>query len=629
MPGYRLGVDLGTTFTSAAVGTGTRVESVALGDAAPQIPSAVFLREDGTLLFGEVAVQRGVTEPGRLAREFKRQLGDATPRLLGGAPMSAHALTGHLLRHVVDLTAERQGASPAGVVLTHPANWGAFRLELLEQAARVAGLDAVELLPEPAAAAAHFASLNRLDPGDVAAVYDLGGGTFDAAVVRRTAQGFEVLGEPQGLEQVGGVDVDAAVLAHVVAAAGLDPADFDPDDELAVLALDRLRRDCTRAKVALSSDSEAVVPVDVPGSRTSVRITRGELEDAVRPALLDTVAAFGRALTSAGVTSGQLAAVVLVGGSARIPLVKELLTADLRRPVVLSPQPKQSVALGAALPTVPSPVARPATPPQRDTASPDPSSARSAGNEIRRAAVTGSVPPTIADAPASRTPPPRTRAIHRRALVLACLGSLVVAVLVALLAPQAGLPRAANTSLLINGQSLTHRIPVDVASVHVTGLVRQGAALRATLLGATVDSDEQPTLKGDGLDFSLTNLQLLAVGPFRAQVADNRTGLHTVILVPTQRRFLASVPGAVCVLGVLFVAAYLESVLRAVRRRRRERAADVVALAGLGSLTGALLVVTAWGAADRLLTPLSVWFVLLAGLTAGVLLAAAVDPRRQ
>jgi len=619
MPGYRLGVDLGTTFTSAAVGTGRQVDSVALGDAAPQIPSAVFLREDGTLLFGEVAVQRGVTEPGRLAREFKRRLGDTTALMIGGTPMSAHALTGHLLRHILDLASERQGSAPATVVLTHPANWGSFRLELLEQAARVAGLGAVELLPEPAAAAAHFASLNRLDTGDVAGVYDLGGGTFDAAVVRRTAQGFEVLGEPQGLEQVGGVDVDAAVLAHVVAAAGLDADSFDPDDELAVLALDRLRRDCTRAKVALSSDSQAVVPVDVPGSRTSVRITRGELEEAVRPALLDTVAAFRRALTSAGVASGELAAVVLVGGSARIPLVKELLTADLRRPVVLSPQPKQSVALGAALlgaraatTAPPAPVGPRAVPAGRPSA---PAAGRPAGRSGQSARVAGARAHV------------RSGVLTRRHLALAGGGLVVVAVLLALLGPQAGPPRTRDRAVLVDGQLLTGRVAVDVTSVAVTGLGPDRAALRATLLGVTLAHDDQPTSAAGRLVFSLSPIRLLAAGPLHAQVSD-RTGTRAFLLVPRHRPFLASVPGAVCVLGVLFVAAYVESVLRGIRRRGRTRPADTVSLAALGSLAGGLLVVTAWGAADRLLLPVTAVLVLLVGLAAGALLPLAADPRR-
>ena len=87
--GYQLGIDLGTTYTAAAVARGGRVEVAALGTASPVIPSVVLLRADGEVLVGEVAVRRGQDEPTRVAREFKRRLGDPTPLVLGGTPYGA------------------------------------------------------------------------------------------------------------------------------------------------------------------------------------------------------------------------------------------------------------------------------------------------------------------------------------------------------------------------------------------------------------------------------------------------------------------------------------------------------------------------------------------------------------
>ena len=94
---YALGVDLGTTFTAAAVWRDGRAEISPLGMRTAAIPSVVLARPDGVFLTGEAAARRAALEPGRVAREFKRRLGDSTPLLLGGSPYSATALTARLL----------------------------------------------------------------------------------------------------------------------------------------------------------------------------------------------------------------------------------------------------------------------------------------------------------------------------------------------------------------------------------------------------------------------------------------------------------------------------------------------------------------------------------------------------
>ncbi len=180
----------------------------------------------------------------------------------------------------------------------------------------------------------------------------------------------------------------------------------------------------------------------------------------------------------------------------------------------------------------------------------------------------------------------------------------------------------------VDGQLLTGRVGATDTSAPVSGLGPDRADLRVTLLGATLTHDDQPTATAGRLVFSLAPIRLLVAGTLHAQVSD-RTGTRPFLLVPRDRPFLASVPGAVCVLGMLFVAAFLESVLGGVRRRRRARVADTASLAALGALTGGPLVLTAWGAANRLLLPGTVVLVLVAGLAGGVLLSGAADPRRS
>src|SRR5690606_9392131 len=162
---YTLGVDLGTTYTAAAVAIGDRLEIVDLGTRSAVVPSVVYARDDGTLLTGEAALRRGTTNPLRMSREFKRRMGDTTAILLGGTPYSVDALMASLLRTVVERVAERQGGAPAAIGIAHPANWGQYKKDLLDQAVRRADLDGATLVTEPQAAAVHYATLERLDPG--------------------------------------------------------------------------------------------------------------------------------------------------------------------------------------------------------------------------------------------------------------------------------------------------------------------------------------------------------------------------------------------------------------------------------------------------------------------------------
>lgn len=393
--GYSLGIDLGTTYTAAALTRDGRTEMVPLGNRAASIPSLVFLRDDGTVLAGEAAERRGLGEPARLARQFKRRVGDTAPIVLGATPYSADRLTGLLLQQVVAAATEREGERPDHVAVCHPASWGPFKVDLLRQACEQADLPGATLLTEPVAAAVHFAATDRIDVGGVVAVYDLGGGTFDAAVLRRTGDGFEPLGEPAGIERLGGIDFDEAVHAHV--ARSLDGAldRLDPDDPTARQALARLRQECVAAKEALSVDADTTIPVVLPNLQVDLRLTRAELEEMIRPTIGETIAALHRALANAGVGAEELQAVLLVGGSSRIPLVAEMVSSAMGRPVSVNAHPKHAIALGAAIVAARAAPGVGAAAPEPPPAAPNPP-----------AAAPGSPGPTPEVAPAAAAPPP-------------------------------------------------------------------------------------------------------------------------------------------------------------------------------------------------------------------------------
>ena len=194
---YSLGVDLGTTFSTVAMLRGERVEMVDLGGRGFAVPSVVFVGPDGTVLVGEAAQRRAASDPTLVVREIKRRLGDTAPVLIGDTPYSPALLTAALLRGVLGQVVQAEGATPERVMLTHPANWGSFRRDIFAEAAALSGLGATfELITEPVAAALWHARHERIPIGTVIAVYDLGGGTFDAAVLRKVVDGFEVLDLP-------------------------------------------------------------------------------------------------------------------------------------------------------------------------------------------------------------------------------------------------------------------------------------------------------------------------------------------------------------------------------------------------------------------------------------------------
>ncbi len=345
---YSLGIDLGTTYSAAAIARADRLEIFQLGERAATIPSIVLLRADGEVLTGEAAERRALAEPTRTGREFKRRLGDPTPIILGGTPYGAEALLAHLLRSIVGRVTQQSGEPPAAIAVCHPASYGAYKLDLLQQAVRQADIGPVTMLTEPEAAALDYARQERVPSGSVIAVYDFGGGTFDATILRKIDDGFELLGQPEGLERLGGIDFDEALFRRAMELVAAQGVQVDANDPAAMAAIARLRDECRRAKEALSSDTDATIPIFLPGLQTELRLTRAEFEDMIRPRIHETIEALGRATRSAGLGFSELDRILLVGGSSRIPLVAEMVREATARPVAVDAHPKHTMALGAA-----------------------------------------------------------------------------------------------------------------------------------------------------------------------------------------------------------------------------------------------------------------------------------------
>ncbi len=348
-----LSVDLGTSNTVAVLSAHGRPPRVVEVDGSANMPSAVFATEEGTIMVGRDAERRARLDPTRFEPNPKRRIDEQT-LLLGTDVIPVSEVLAAILRRVLDETTRQLGGElPDEVRLTHPAQWGPTRRNVLLSAARLAGMgNNLVLVPEPVAAAAHFASFpgKTLAPGQALAVYDLGAGTFDVAIVGATPNGgFTVVAE-DGLPDLGGLDVDQALLVHV----GREVSHKDPQRWQRVLrpesTPDRrtrraLQEDVKAAKEALSRHPQTEVPMPEPFE--DVLVTRGELEALVRPSMLRSVELMSRVVRSAGMTPDRLAGIYLVGGSSRLPLVGSLIAEKLGVVPGSLDQPETAVALGA------------------------------------------------------------------------------------------------------------------------------------------------------------------------------------------------------------------------------------------------------------------------------------------
>ena len=356
---YSLGVDLGTTFVAAAVARPVGVAMVPLGDQSVVAPAVVAVRPDGSIVTGDAAERRAVSQPALVARSVRRRLGDPEPVRLGDVSYPVTTLLAAQLRDVVARAADREGEPADRVVLTHPTTWAPARRGRFEEVARAAGVEAPTLVTD-AEAAVYHAAPGRLRAGGVIAVYDLGGGGFEATIVRTRPEGPEILGTPEGIDGFGGLDVDEAILSYVDDAVGGALARLDVDDARTAVALARLRHDCVLAKENLSLDTETVVPVFLPGRHFEIKLNRTTFDQMLRSHVESTVDALSRAVRSAGLTAADVDAVLLLGGSSRIPLVMETVTREFGRPLLEGVHPVHAVALGAAalaavpVPAVPS-----------------------------------------------------------------------------------------------------------------------------------------------------------------------------------------------------------------------------------------------------------------------------------
>ena len=228
------------------------------------------------------------------------------------------------------------------VVITVPAYFNDAQRQATKDAGRLAGLDVIRLLNEPTAASLAY-GLNNKEDGLIA-VYDLGGGTFDVSILRLHTGIFEVLAT-NGDTRLGGDDIDQCIAERFLLAEFSEELGSDPQ------VLNNALRAAERAKRILSEQDETVLNLTVPekGIQVSRRLTRHELEAAVDEIVARTLQSCRQALKDAGLEPRNIEEVVLVGGSTRMPLVRQRVAEFFSRTPLTDIDPDEVVAIGAAV----------------------------------------------------------------------------------------------------------------------------------------------------------------------------------------------------------------------------------------------------------------------------------------
>ena len=328
-----LSVDLGTANTVAVL-SGHGVVDV---DGGPAMPSSVYLEEDGTLLVGREADRRSRQDPSRYEPNPKRHIDKATLKLGEQNLPVNDALAAIYARVMEAVTPLLMGAALDEIRLTHPAEWGPSRRNKLLSSARLAGMTG-ELVPVPEAIA-----VASLGGGRPLAVYDFGADTFDVSVLDSE---HRILADGS-LSDVGGLDVDQALLEHIGRMVShKDPAGWQRllrpttvDDHRARLGL---REELRLAKEDLSELPQVEVLMQEPFEK--VVVTRDELEALVRPSLIRSAEVVVSTVRKAGVTPEH---VYLVGGSCRMPLVRQIIAEKVGIVPTSPDHPETIVASGA------------------------------------------------------------------------------------------------------------------------------------------------------------------------------------------------------------------------------------------------------------------------------------------
>ena len=348
--GKVIGIDLGTTNSCVAVLEGGEPTVITNSEGARTTPSVVSFTKSGERLVGETAKRIAITEPEGTVASIKRHMGEDYKVNLRGKDYTPQDISAMILQKLKADAEAYLGEKVTEAVITVPAYFSDAQKQATKDAGKIAGLDVKRIINEPTAASLAY-GLDKDTGSHKILVYDLGGGTFDVSILELGDGVFEVLAT-NGDTMLGGDDFDNALMNFL---ADSFQKEHGIDLRQDKMALQRLKEAAEKAKKELSSAQTTKVNLPFIAASEAgplhmdMDVTRARFEQLTKDLVDRTIEPMHKAMKDAGVTSADLAKVILVGGSTRIPAVQEAVKNVTGKEPFKGINPDECVAIGAAI----------------------------------------------------------------------------------------------------------------------------------------------------------------------------------------------------------------------------------------------------------------------------------------
>jgi len=347
-----VGIDLGTTNSVVAVleaGEPTIIPNAEGGRTTPSVVG--FAKGSSEVLVGEVAKRQAITNPDRTIRSVKREIGTNWSVDIDGKKYSAQEISARTLQKLKRDAEAYLGDTVTQAVITVPAYFDDAQRTATQEAGRIAGLEVLRIINEPTAAALAYGLDKEADTDETILVFDLGGGTFDVSILEIGEGVFEVK-STNGNSHLGGDDWDQRVIDWLVSEfKNTEGVDLSADK----MALQRLKEAAEKAKIELSNVAETTINLpfitatsDGP-KHLDLKLSRSKFQELTADLVDACKGPFEQAVKDAGVSTGDIDHVILVGGSTRMPAVQELVHSLTGKDPHKGVNPDEVVALGAAI----------------------------------------------------------------------------------------------------------------------------------------------------------------------------------------------------------------------------------------------------------------------------------------
>lgn len=343
-----IGIDLGTTNSVVSVIEGKEAKVLENSEGNRTTPSVVAFKGD-EIIVGEAAKRQALTNPNTVI-SVKRLMGTNKKVKVNGKEYKPEQISAMIISHLKDYAEKKLGQKITKAVITVPAYFNDAERNATKNAGKIAGLEVERIINEPTAAALAY-GIDKKDKDEKILVYDLGGGTFDVSILDLSDGTFEVL-STSGDNRLGGDDFDQVIIDYVVKNFKKEYAiDLTKDK----MAMQRLKEVSEKAKKDLSGIVETTISLPFISSNDSgpihyeIKLTRSEFEKMSSTLLKRTLEPVRKAISDAKISISDIDEILLVGGSTRIPMVRQLIEKELNKKVNTTINPDEVVAIGASI----------------------------------------------------------------------------------------------------------------------------------------------------------------------------------------------------------------------------------------------------------------------------------------